>query len=912
MNNVPSEPIQLLPSGLKEKLTESPAVSDALGESGVHLENVAFHNFAAYEYVFDPWIGIDLPSPDLTEEEKALIEEYLGILNEIHGESEVNAAGIPQFIMKVRDLVVYKSMVGWGAEGFTYFSIPFLIQFLQNLPAIYEVYVRLSPPLKSVFFEEIIKPAIDSFFWDCHWVELFDGSDALACAPGGEIDWPAILDRGRSLLLSGKVTGRSKFIPYEPGSINIGLRLVYRQEWRSLGNQDGEVVRTIPLGPRQVEKISIKVVKRNKGTRQLEKVVATERQFEGSETNKDSAEIVEEASKTKQWEVSGEAEFDIGIFKAGGGGGSTNESASMSKENKTKLSEVMQKTATKMRRETKVVVSTESEFTFEETHASEISNPNDEVAVTYVYHRLQKQYEIHTHLSEVASVIFVAEHVPKDHEITTDWVRQYAWIIAKVLLDECFEAALNFIAENPDSALKEDWQDLVWNNLMTSAKSSLSEIQNLQGDVANTFGASAESYRAYNASKREKERELASLTKQIDNFLDHIKQNILHYCRAIWSHEDPEIRLNRYSQIYIPSEFLAVEEETDTLGDGSVRVGVSWVPDMESRFVALSEVINPAGPIGFAGNYAIYHLKNFDTPMFREPLTYLKLKYAAPTKLHVYPNEANSHSTEEGGNVTYHANVIGEITHDWRITYQPYVLKFELDQQGLRYRLIKEPVNGAPEDICSELYVDSNGKEICAPDEGFKLIVSGAPKAGDTFSLLAAIPNLRDPELTYLQQNYPLPPAGVSQEGLLFDDELILEMLQLMPNLVSVLESLSDSSVQEPIGYKWNSMNENQKKHLRSIYHDFILRREHTRRFLVDTNSLVVNLHVGSGSTLEPFKLGHRFYDLGIQEQKLKRYIGLNDSGDYRDPDVDKKIIIECDDIETVKTIVGSNTDDDS
>lgn len=51
---------------------------------------------------------------------------------------------------------------------------------------------------------------------------------------------------------------------YRRGTWNIGLRLIYRQEWKPLGNQRGELVRTLPLGPKQIEKISTKTVKRNK------------------------------------------------------------------------------------------------------------------------------------------------------------------------------------------------------------------------------------------------------------------------------------------------------------------------------------------------------------------------------------------------------------------------------------------------------------------------------------------------------------------------------------------------------------------------------------------------------------------------------------------------------------------------
>ncbi len=65
------------------------------------------------------------------------------------------------------------------------------------------------------------------------------------------------------------------FMTFIPGSINLGLRLVYRQEWRYLGNQRGEVIRTIPLGPKQVERVSTKVVRRTQTTKTSEELRST-------------------------------------------------------------------------------------------------------------------------------------------------------------------------------------------------------------------------------------------------------------------------------------------------------------------------------------------------------------------------------------------------------------------------------------------------------------------------------------------------------------------------------------------------------------------------------------------------------------------------------------------------------------
>jgi hypothetical protein len=59
------------------------------------------------------------------------------------------------------------------------------------------------------------------------------------------------------------------FEVFQADSVNLGLRLVYRQEWQHLGTQPGEIVRTIPLGPGQTERITTKIVRRRKRTTNL-------------------------------------------------------------------------------------------------------------------------------------------------------------------------------------------------------------------------------------------------------------------------------------------------------------------------------------------------------------------------------------------------------------------------------------------------------------------------------------------------------------------------------------------------------------------------------------------------------------------------------------------------------------------
>ncbi len=557
-----------------------------------------------------------------------------------------------------------------------------------------------------------------------------------------------------------------------------------------------------------------------------------------------------------------------------------------------------------MRRETKVVVSTEREETFEEMRASEIVNPNDEIAITYIYQILQKQHEVHTYLAEVASVVFVAEPVPRRDEINTTWVRRYDWIISKVLLDESFREVLNFISANEDIASGDipDSPDDVekLKSLIDNVSTSLGEIKGLTGQITNIFDSAVSSYRNAFNENRERIRQLKATQKRIERFLEHIHHNILHYCRAIWSQEDPQSRLMRYMQIYVPTQIDGYEANNEPLGDGSYRVGISWEVNQEAPFVPLADIINPAGPIGYAGNYAVFHLKDSPSINFSEPLGYYKMQYAELPELLIRPNENNAQEANGNGSTVFSGGVSGIITQPWKLTYHPYVLSFYEEGGNLKYKVMIRPLDGpSPDDpIATGAYVE--GLEISLDSEGFKLKVSGSPQKGDEFDIIATLPQLRDPELLMIRRNYPLPPPGNEAEDRLFDNKLIEEMYRLMPRLAEELGQIAeDSGGNEEPKTVWQRLNQRQKELLRSFYHEFLLRREHTRQFLVDTNNLVLNLHVGSGSTLEPFKRAHRYIDVKRAAHddestalEIERRKARLESQDYGDPDTEKVIVV--------------------
>lgn len=399
-------------------------------------------------------------------------------------------------------------------------------------------------------------------------------------------------------------------------SVNVGLRLIYRQEWTPLGSQPGEVVRTLPLGPGQKERVTTKIVRRRKVVRTSEMVSAVETSSETSDSTKDSNEIVQEAAESSKWQVDAKVS---GSFFVSAEASTSNSGASEEKSRTTssQLSESVHKAANKVRRETKVTVTTESEETSELETFSEIHNPNNEIALTYEYHKLQQQYEVFTYLAEVESVVFVAEQVPSPSEIPA-WVRRYDWIIAKVLKDESFRAAMNELIEDYDPSPLEGISENPFAKMHDASVTKFASFDlpgstSVPGAGLSIPDIYAEPTRIYQQELRDQAlRKRANYLRAAkrERLFTHIADNILHYCRAVWSHEDPDQRLLRYKLEgrRVPIEWSAPFTVT--------RVGdpLSLPLTPTGRTAPLGEIIDPTGPLGYAGNYAVFGIR----PRLRE------------------------------------------------------------------------------------------------------------------------------------------------------------------------------------------------------------------------------------------------------------------------------------------------------
>lgn len=346
------------------------------------------------------------------------------------------------------------------------------------------------------------------------------------------------------------------FASYPAGEVNVGLRLVYRQEWRYVGAQRGEVIRTA-AAPSDLT--SIVIARDGDPARGAESNLTV---LGNTTRNLDSVvnEVVKATAESMKWPLDFEGSINIGLrgLAATTDMGLDEDCRESSRETSARLSDIVHKLARKIRDET-------PEKSIPESPSGDGETVTDQSPVTCVYSRLQHCYEILTRAAEIQNVVLVAEKLPAPAEIDLSWVRRHDWILATVLLDETFRDALETIGEE----------------------------------------ARSEARRVDLDAKRER-------------LYGHLRSNILHYQRAIWQQEDPQQRTMRYrkSGKKVPLEWrfelesggaLSIDQLFDRLA--ATNVDGQFVVYSPGREADIDQVIDPAGPIGYYGNYAVYRMR---------------------------------------------------------------------------------------------------------------------------------------------------------------------------------------------------------------------------------------------------------------------------------------------------------------
>ena len=225
-------------------------------------------------------------------------------------------------------------------------------------------------------------------------------------------------------------------------SVNFGVLLTYRQKWEPVGYQAGELVRSVPMAPRETRRFTKRtVVKKSRSQKEIEDNLRITK-TETGDTSRAESEIISKALNKSSFAMNSSSTFDVpvGAMKIGATAGHSITSDAQKESNQTKkdFRESVIKAAQEYKNERRVEISTEASEEREDTESGEISNPNDELTVTYLFYELQRQFRVNERLHRMRPVVLVAQEMPAPHEIDDDWILRHDWILKRVLMDDSF------------------------------------------------------------------------------------------------------------------------------------------------------------------------------------------------------------------------------------------------------------------------------------------------------------------------------------------------------------------------------------------------------------------------------------------------------------------------------------------
>lgn len=236
-----------------------------------------------------------------------------------------------------------------------------------------------------------------------------------------------------------------KFDIFARNSVNYGVMLTYRQQWVPLDYQVGSLVSTIPLAPKETRQYSTKrIVKRTRSEKRLEDREQSSRR-ERNSTSRADAEIVRQARDKTSFEQTANATVDVGVFKGEFGTRFGVESEKSSSQTKKNFREAVLKATDEFKEKHTLEVSTATSDELEVESSGTISNPNDEITVTYLFYELQRQFEISERLQRLTPVVLVANDVPRPDAVDEDWLLTHQWILERALLDESLRPSMAYL-----------------------------------------------------------------------------------------------------------------------------------------------------------------------------------------------------------------------------------------------------------------------------------------------------------------------------------------------------------------------------------------------------------------------------------------------------------------------------------
>jgi hypothetical protein len=431
---------------------------------------------------------------------------------------------------------------------------------------------------------------------------------------------------------------------FAPDTYNFGLMVNYRQKWTPLAYQAGDLAGTLPLAPLETRSFTTKRKTSTSRTGTSERSQSASSDSTSGLTSRAEGEISRQVDMAMKAGARLDSSVKGGFLGNGGalsfGGNFGSDMGNTSAQAKRELRETTRSFAQEYKDENRVEVtsSTSAETDFEQVRT--ISNPNNELTVTYLFYELQRRFEVSERLNDLTPVILVAYKMPAPNAIDEAWLLAHDWILRDVLLDQRFLTVFDMLSQSftgdevAVEILEEQWRTQL--RIVHELREQLfshTKLRDEARDALDRAAQSAANIPEMDGSKKKVAQELAlhllgeaneeeaarqamdwadidlqtaeatlregigaleratdaytqavvarlNRRTQLDHLILHIKENILHYMQAIWSREHPDQRQLRLYDLKIdwPGQASAVFQRPPSSGTVSPLSGGRFTP----------------------------------------------------------------------------------------------------------------------------------------------------------------------------------------------------------------------------------------------------------------------------------------------------------------------------------------------
>jgi hypothetical protein len=428
---------------LKKLLNPRPDVAAVLADlealkelRGGPADTVAFHDYHSLQIAFKSvW------EHAFDENLRDLAEQLYVQATALYAEAG-KALPDPGTMQDMEALTTFMKETEYVVGDATVSTFPFEVA--HWFPQLEPIWEQLSETQRATaigYAEDVTKFQMDPS-WTAMFAKHTEAVEAMVAAPagsGGKI---------RRLLneLGKAMSEPHAFDVFAKDSYNYGLLLTHRQEWTPQQYQAGDLRATIPLAPGETRRYSKKVsVKTSRARKEIDKSLSSA-SLQTSETQRAESEIMKKTDSATNFKMTADTAFKIGIVDVKTTSQFDTHQGAESLSNKKAFREATIKAAQEYKLERNLEISTTTAFDTESTESGEISNPNNEITVTYLFYELQRRYKLHEYLYRVRPVILVAQDVPAPHQIDEAWLIEQRWILGRVLLDDSLRPALDYLS----------------------------------------------------------------------------------------------------------------------------------------------------------------------------------------------------------------------------------------------------------------------------------------------------------------------------------------------------------------------------------------------------------------------------------------------------------------------------------